>query len=109
MTSRQERIAAGRSSDSDARSPARGDSTRRTLGRADWEQAMNRLRICSRLLTMVLLALVVRALVSGVTPAVGWSAAIIALLLLASLLLTAHGRRLDPDRPRQPPVRSGTR
>ena len=91
---------------SGARPPALAQATRGALGRERWELAMHRLRLCNRLLAMVLLALAARALVSGVTPAVGWSTVIIALLLVVSLRLTAQGRKLDPDRPDQQPVHS---
>ncbi len=67
---------------------------------------MNRLRVCNRLLVVVLMALSARALVSGLTITVGLSAAIIMVLLLASVLLTVHGRGLDPEQPSKPDARS---
>jgi ABC-type nickel/cobalt efflux system permease component RcnA len=67
---------------------------------------MNRLRVCNGLLAVVLTALSARALVSGLTITVGLSAAIIMALLAASVLLTVHGRGLDPDQPRRSDARS---
>ncbi len=69
------------------------------LEHAIWERSISRLRLCSRLLAVALLALGARALVSGLTLAVGLTAAAIVVLLLASVLLAAHGRRLEPGRP----------
>ena len=46
---------------------------------------MHKLRLCNRLLAVVLLALGARLLVSGFTPAVGVSLLVIGVLLLASL------------------------
>jgi hypothetical protein len=48
---------------------------------------------------MVLLALAARVIVSGLNFATGLSLAIAAALLVASLLLTRQGRRLEPSRP----------
>jgi hypothetical protein len=76
------------------------------LERAVWERSMSRLRLCNRILTVVLLALVARALLSGFTPAVELTATMIAVLLFASVLLTVHGRGLDPDRAARPDARS---
>jgi Flp pilus assembly protein protease CpaA len=71
---------------------------RRTAGldRAAWEREMRRLIVSNRLLSAVLLAVTVRMIVSGLTLASGFTVAIIAVLLLASLLLTRQGHRLEP-------------
>lgn len=85
-------------------SPA-GEQASGRLERAVWERSMSRLRLCNRILTVVLLALAARALLSGFTPAVELTAMMIAVLLLASVLLTVHGRGLDPDRAARPDAR----
>ncbi len=86
-------------------SPA-GEQAPGRLERAVWERSMSRLRLCNRILTVVLLALAARGLLSGFTPAVELTATMIALLLLGSVLLTFHGRGLDPDRAARPDARS---
>ena len=67
--------------------------------RADWQRIMRRLRVSSRVLAAVLAALAARAVLVGPTVAVGVSAAVVAVLLLASLMLSAEGRRLAPSPP----------
>lgn len=57
---------------------------------------MRRLRFGTRVLTVVLLALAARVVVSGVNFAIGLSGAIVAVLLLASILLMRQGRQLEP-------------
>jgi hypothetical protein len=57
---------------------------------------MRRLRTGNRLLIAVLLALGVRVMIAGLTVATGLSLAVAGGLLLMSLLLTRHGRRLEP-------------
>lgn len=69
------------------------------LERAVWERVMRRLRVSTRLLSAVLLALVARAIGSGLGFAVELSATIVAFLLLVALLLTRQGRRLEPRVP----------
>ncbi|MGA2014412.1 MAG: hypothetical protein ABSH51_28330 [Solirubrobacteraceae bacterium] len=64
---------------------------------------MRRLRVSNRVLAAVLLALAARAVLAGLTVAVGASAAVVAVLLLASLMLTAQGRRLQPSSPTDGP------
>ncbi|HEX3519452.1 MAG TPA: hypothetical protein VHT29_10510 [Solirubrobacteraceae bacterium] len=64
--------------------------------RAAWERVMRRLRVCTAFLGAVLLALAARVVVSGVTFAAALSGVIVLALLVASLLLTRHGRRLEP-------------
>jgi hypothetical protein len=57
---------------------------------------MRQLNLCTRLLATVLVALGARLVISGPTPVTALSAAILALLLLAALSLTRHGRRHQP-------------
>ncbi len=57
---------------------------------------MRRLRISTWLLSAVLLALLARVVVSGPSFAGDVSGAFVAILLLASLLLTHRGRQLEP-------------
>jgi hypothetical protein len=68
-----------------------------TLSRTVWERQMRNLRIIVRLLAIVLVVLVARALLSGATLAVGVAGATVAVLLLAALGLARQGRRLEPD------------
>jgi hypothetical protein len=77
------------------------------------DRAMRQLRVCVRVLSAVLLALIARSVIDGANLAVVLSEALIALLLLASGALWRYGRRLAPDaqartaRPR--PRRAGIR
>jgi hypothetical protein len=57
---------------------------------------MRRLRVCTAFLGAVLLALAARVVVSGLTFAAALSGLIVLALLVASVLLTHHGRRLEP-------------
>lgn len=57
---------------------------------------MRQLGVCIRLLATGLVALGARLVISGPTPLTVLSAAILAVLLLAALLLTRHGRRHQP-------------
>jgi Flp pilus assembly protein protease CpaA len=66
------------------------------LDRAAWEREMRRLIMSNRLLSAVLLAVTVRMIVSGLTLTTGFTVVIIAILLVASLLLTRQGHRLEP-------------
>jgi hypothetical protein len=66
-----------------------------TLSRAIWEREMRNLRTIVRLLAIVLAVLVARALLSGVTLAMGVAGATVAVLLLAALGLSRQGRRLE--------------
>jgi hypothetical protein len=59
---------------------------------AIWGREMRGLRFGTR----VLLALAARVLASGVNFAIGLSGTIVAVLLLASILLTLQGRQLEP-------------
>jgi ABC-type transport system involved in cytochrome bd biosynthesis fused ATPase/permease subunit len=65
---------------------------------------MRRLRFGTRVLTVVLLALAARVLAFGVNFAIGLSGAMVAVLLLASILLPRQGRQLEP---RIAPTRRG--
>jgi hypothetical protein len=76
-TRRSSRTATSRRDDRTVRA---GDHSRNQLERALWERAMRRLRAGSGVLAAVLLALVVRMVVSGVTLALGVSATIIVVL-----------------------------
>jgi hypothetical protein len=62
---------------------------------------MHRLHVSTRLLTVVLLAILAHMVASGASVPVAVTAAIIAGLLIFSLLLTRQGRQLEP--PRQEP------
>ena len=81
--------APGRPLQSQASSPDR-------LKRAVWEREMRRLRVSARVLIAVLLALAVRVVVSGINAVIGFTAAIVAGLLIVSLGLARQGRRLEP-------------
>ena len=67
------------------------------------ERRLTGLRLSSRLLSATLLALLIRALSSGITVALAAGVAITILLLLASLWLASSGRglltRARPARP----------
>jgi hypothetical protein len=86
---------------SDARTgpgvPARDDHAHaHQISWAVWEREMRRLRMLVRLLAAVLLALVVRAVLVGVTAAMSLSAVILSVLEIAALILLRQGRRLEP-------------
>lgn len=66
------------------------------LDRAAWEREMRRLIVSNRVLSAVLVAVTVRMVVSGLTLASGFTVLIVAILLVASLLLTRQGHRLEP-------------
>jgi hypothetical protein len=57
---------------------------------------MGRLRICARVLSALLLALVARSVIDGANAAIVLTEALIAVLLLASGALWRYGRRLEP-------------
>jgi Flp pilus assembly protein TadB len=65
---------------------------------------MRRLRTSNRLLGVVLVAVVVRAIVSGPGLSVVVVGIVVALLLIASLLLTCQGRRLERHSRRDAPT-----
>jgi hypothetical protein len=62
---------------------------------------MKRLRLSTRLLIAVLIAVLARMLVSGFSLVGTITAAIVAGLITASLMLTRHGRGLEPTRNRR--------
>jgi hypothetical protein len=66
------------------------------LNQAGYDRATRRLRVCVRVLSAVLLALVARNVIDGANLAVVLTEALIALLLLASGALWRYGRRLEP-------------
>jgi CHASE2 domain-containing sensor protein len=66
------------------------------LNQAAYDRSIRRLRVCVRVLSAVLLALVARSVIDGANLAVVLTAALIALLLLASAALLLYGRRLEP-------------
>lgn len=81
----------------DRRSRPRRDDPRGTeIDRAVWERTMRQLSVGTRLLATGLVALGARLVIAGPTPVTVLSAAILALLFLAALLLTRHGRRYEP-------------
>ncbi len=57
---------------------------------------MRKLRIGIRALSAILVAVIARVIVSGLTFAAELSGALVALLLLASLFLARRGRQLEP-------------
>jgi hypothetical protein len=66
------------------------------LNQADYDRAIGRLRVCARVLSAVLLALIARSVIDGASLAVVATEALIAVLLLASGALWRYGRRLEP-------------
>ncbi len=81
-------------------------TTQTSTDRASWERAMRQLTMCNRLLATGLVALCARLVISGPAPVPALSATLLALLLLASLLLTRYGRRHQPA-VRSSPTRGG--
>jgi hypothetical protein len=65
------------------------------LTRVAWEREMRRLRAGVKVLIAVLVALLARVMVSGVSAALELTGAIIAALLITSLLLIHEGRRIS--------------
>jgi hypothetical protein len=65
------------------------------VNQAVLDHAMSRLRVCIRALSAVMLALLVRTVIDGASPAVVLTGAVIALLLLMSGMLWQYGRRLE--------------
>jgi hypothetical protein len=66
------------------------------LNQPDYDRAIRQLRVCVRVLSAVLLALIARSVIDGASLAVVVGEALIALLLLASAALWRYGRRLEP-------------
>lgn len=73
------------------------------LKHAIWEREMRRLVVITRLLAAVVLALVVRILILGPTLTTVLTATVIAVLTVASLLLTRYGHRHEPPSQRSTP------
>lgn len=69
----------------------------RALERKVWEREMRTVRTVVRILTVVLLALLARALITGLTTPLAIAAIIIGGLLLAALALYRRGRAIEPD------------
>jgi hypothetical protein len=65
------------------------------LNQTAYDRAIQRLRICVRVLSAVLLALIARSVIDGANLAVILTAALFALLLLASAALWRDGRRVE--------------
>ena len=63
---------------------------------AAYDRAIRQLRVCVRVLSAVLLALIAGSIINGASLAVVLTEALIALLLLASGVLWRYGRRLAP-------------
>ncbi|MEO6857574.1 MAG: hypothetical protein ABI323_03175 [Solirubrobacteraceae bacterium] len=57
---------------------------------------MRRLRLITWVLAVVLLALIAHSLIVGLTVAAELSGPVVAALLLAAVLLTRQGRRIEP-------------
>ena len=86
---------------SDARNgpggPGRDDRARaHQIEWAVWEREMRRVRTIVRLLAAVLLALVARAVLVGVTAALSLAAVIVSVLEIIALILLRQGRRVEP-------------
>lgn len=64
-----------------------------------WEREMRRLSVSTRLLAVVLAAIVARILVSGLTVVSGIAATLIASLTFAALLLARYVGRHEPVAP----------
>jgi hypothetical protein len=76
-----------------SRSSARQHSA---LKQPAYDHAIRQLRVCVRVLSAVLIALIARSVVDGADLVVVLSAALIAFLLLASGVLWRYRRRLEP-------------
>ena len=63
---------------------------------AVWEREMRRLRMLVRFLAAVLLTLVARAVLVGVTAAISLSVVILSVVEIAALILLRQGRRIEP-------------
>ncbi len=72
-------------------------SRSRDAQHAVWEREMRRLGLSTRLLAVVLLAVLARIAIGGLTAVNGVAAGVSGSLTLASLLLTRYGRRREPD------------
>ena len=79
------------------------------MNQTAYDRAIRRLRVCVRVLSAVLLALIARSVIDGVNLAIVLTEALIALLLLASAALWRHGRRLQPHASATPAARAEKR
>ena len=79
------------------------------MNQAAYDRAIRRLRVCVRVLSAVLLALIARSVIDGANLAVVLTEALIALLLLASAALRRYGRRLQPHASATPAARGEKR
>ena len=78
-------------------SPARNDRAGgHQIEWAVWQREMQRLRVVVRLIAAVLVALVARAVLVGVTPALSLAAVILSVLEIAALMLLRQGKRVEP-------------
>lgn len=103
-------VAADPRADVDSGVTKRGVSTpapyeRSALGCAMHTRAMRRLGSCIRTLVAILLALSARAVLDGLSIALGITTALLLLLLLASISLWRAGKRLGEARRLDPPTR----
>jgi hypothetical protein len=62
---------------------------------AAYDRAVRQLRVCVRVLSAVLLALIARSIIDGANLAVVLSGTVIVLLLLACVALWRYGRRIE--------------
>jgi 4-hydroxybenzoate polyprenyltransferase len=86
-----------------ASSPQRARIERSPDRHAMVDQAMRRIRFSAAVLSLILLGLLARAAIDGLTVATGASAAFIALLLVALAWLWRQGRRLSQRAPEGQP------
>jgi hypothetical protein len=70
---------------------------------------MNRLSVLVRFLSVILLMLLARTLIDGLTVGIGGSAALVAALLVFATALRRHGRRLEIALSRSTPTPRRTR
>ncbi len=68
----------------------------RRLARPAWERQMKRLRMATRLLGAVLVALIARLIGTGATTPFGVSIVLIAVLFVAAVWLTHVGHGIEP-------------
>jgi hypothetical protein len=67
------------------------------LERKVWEREMRTVRTVVRILSVVLAALLARALITGLTTPLAIAVVIVGGLLLAALALYRRGRAIEPD------------
>lgn len=92
-----------------AKPAALSTSSRPAIDPAVWQRQMRSLRIIARSLGVVLLTLIARAVITGLTPTVALTTAGTVVLLLACVRLLHRGRQLEPHRhPRARPPEAAT-